>query len=85
MAATPSEKMYFGGVEGGSTASNMIILDEQGKVVAKSLGESTNHWLVGMLLFSPFHTSAEKSLACRPKSDSQPWVLNSFEHDNNSK
>lgn len=55
MAANSSEKMYFGGVEGGSTASNIIILDEKGTVVARSLGESTNHWLVGMFFFSPFH------------------------------
>ena len=47
MAVAP-EKMYFGGVEGGGTGSNLVLMDETGAVVARSEGESTNQWLVGM-------------------------------------
>ena len=42
------QKLYFGGVEGGGTGSNVIILDETGKEVGRAEGGSTNQWLVGM-------------------------------------
>ncbi|XP_065069589.1 N-acetyl-D-glucosamine kinase-like isoform X1 [Rhopilema esculentum] len=47
MAVSP-EKMYFGGIEGGGTGSNLVLIDETGAVVARSEGESTNQWLVGL-------------------------------------
>ena len=49
MSGEGQKKTYYGGVEGGGTGSNLIILDEAGKVVARSEGFSTNQWLVGML------------------------------------
>ncbi|XP_063541999.1 uncharacterized protein LOC134750693 [Cydia strobilella] len=41
-------KMYFGGVEGGATHSNLVICDETGEVVATSKGPGTNHWQLGI-------------------------------------
>lgn len=40
--------MYFGGVEGGATHSNLVICDEHGKVVGKATGPGTNHWALGI-------------------------------------
>lgn len=40
--------MYFGGVEGGATHSNLVICDEAGKVVGTSKGPGTNHWQLGI-------------------------------------
>lgn len=48
MGSEVQKKMYFGGVEGGGTASNVVILDETGKEVSKAEGGSTNQWLIGM-------------------------------------
>ena len=48
MGSEVQKKMYFGGVEGGGTGSNVILLDETGKEVARAEGSSTNQWLVGM-------------------------------------
>ncbi|XP_047539622.1 serine protease HTRA2, mitochondrial-like [Vanessa atalanta] len=41
-------KMYFGGVEGGATHSNLVICNEYGKVVGKARGPGTNHWALGI-------------------------------------
>ncbi|XP_045539882.1 serine protease HTRA2, mitochondrial [Papilio machaon] len=43
-----SGKMYFGGVEGGATHSNLVICDETGKVVGQAKGPGTNHWALGI-------------------------------------
>ncbi|OWR50989.1 hypothetical protein KGM_208208 [Danaus plexippus plexippus] len=40
--------MYFGGVEGGATHSNLVICDQTGKVVGRSKGPGTNHWSLGI-------------------------------------
>ncbi|KAJ8715536.1 hypothetical protein PYW07_010018 [Mythimna separata] len=40
--------MYFGGVEGGATHSNLVICDETGKVVGRTKGPGTNHWTLGI-------------------------------------
>ncbi|CAH0697163.1 unnamed protein product [Spodoptera exigua] len=40
--------MYFGGVEGGATHSNLVICDETGKVVGRAKGPGTNHWTLGI-------------------------------------
>ncbi|EDO42704.1 predicted protein [Nematostella vectensis] len=46
--ADKKEKVYFGGIEGGGTSSIAVIFDSNGKIVGRSEGEGTNHWLVGM-------------------------------------
>eukprot|EP00116_Pleurobrachia_bachei_P008217 sb/3468479/ len=38
----------YGGVDGGGSGSRFSILDNEGRVVAKSDGECTNQWLVGI-------------------------------------
>lgn len=43
-----SEVMYFGGVEGGATHSNLTICDGTGKVVGTAKGLGTNHWTLGI-------------------------------------
>ncbi|CAH0597773.1 unnamed protein product [Chrysodeixis includens] len=40
--------MYFGGVEGGATHSNLVICDESGRVVGRAKGPGTNHWTLGI-------------------------------------
>ncbi|CAB3223061.1 unnamed protein product [Arctia plantaginis] len=40
--------MFFGGVEGGATHSNLVICDETGRVVGKAKGLGTNHWVLGI-------------------------------------
>lgn len=40
--------MYFGGVEGGATHSNMVICDNTGRVVGRAEGPGTNQWALGM-------------------------------------
>ncbi|CAH0720993.1 unnamed protein product, partial [Brenthis ino] len=42
------EPMFFGGVEGGGTHSNLVICDEEGQVVGKARGPGTNHWALGI-------------------------------------
>ncbi|XP_062500922.1 N-acetyl-D-glucosamine kinase-like [Corticium candelabrum] len=39
---------YYGGVEGGATASRTVILSSRGDVVGRSEGAATNHWLIGI-------------------------------------
>ena len=41
-------KKYFGGIEGGGSCSNMVLIDGNGKVVGRSEGLGTNHWLIGI-------------------------------------
>ncbi|KAL4711591.1 hypothetical protein ACJJTC_003608 [Scirpophaga incertulas] len=43
-----SNIMYFGGVEGGATHSNLIICDSTGKVLGTARGLGTNHWILGI-------------------------------------
>ncbi|XP_020624472.1 N-acetyl-D-glucosamine kinase-like [Orbicella faveolata] len=47
MAAVP-DNLYFGGIEGGGTGSTAIILSSDGKIVGRSTGQGTNHWLIGL-------------------------------------
>ena len=35
----------YGGVEGGATHSNMVIVNEAGDIVGQSDGGGTNHWV----------------------------------------
>ncbi|VVC90036.1 unnamed protein product [Leptidea sinapis] len=44
-----TDKMkYFGGVEGGATHSNLVICDENFRVIGRSKGPGTNHWIMGI-------------------------------------
>ena len=38
----------FGGLEGGGTSSKLVLLDVDGKVLARAEGGATNHFVVGM-------------------------------------
>lgn len=38
---------YFGGIQGGGTASDAVILDQSGRIVGTSTGPCTNPWQVG--------------------------------------
>lgn len=40
--------ILYGGIEGGTTNSRMVIIDEQGKLLGASEGPHTNHWLLGL-------------------------------------
>ncbi|XP_072936185.1 uncharacterized protein [Epargyreus clarus] len=40
--------MYFGGVEGGATHSNLVICDQTGMVRGRAKGLGTNHWTIGI-------------------------------------
>ncbi|KAI5632152.1 badF/BadG/BcrA/BcrD ATPase family domain-containing protein [Phthorimaea operculella] len=40
--------MYFGGLEGGATHSNLVICDSAGEVVGRAKGPGTNHWHMGI-------------------------------------
>ena len=46
-----AKENFFGGVEGGGTGSNMVIVNSSGTVVGRSTGDATNHWLIGIVLF----------------------------------
>ncbi|CAG4961418.1 unnamed protein product [Parnassius apollo] len=43
-----SGTMYFGGVEGGATHSNLVICDRNGEVLGQAKGPGTNHWALGV-------------------------------------
>nr|XP_049704983.1 serine protease HTRA2, mitochondrial-like [Helicoverpa armigera] len=40
--------MFFGGIEGGATHSNLVICDQLGRVVGRAEGPGTNHWTLGI-------------------------------------
>ncbi|XP_073963332.1 serine protease HTRA2, mitochondrial-like [Choristoneura fumiferana] len=59
-------KMYFGGVEGGATHSNLVICDETGKVLSTAEGPGTNHWALGIeectnRILKMLHTAKENA------------------------
>ncbi|XP_028158310.1 uncharacterized protein LOC114351337 [Ostrinia furnacalis] len=43
-----TDVMYFGGVEGGATHSNLVICDGTGQVLGTASGPGTNHWTLGI-------------------------------------
>lgn len=43
---TDSQLKYFGGIEGGGSCSNMVVIDSRGEIVGTSKGLGTNPWLV---------------------------------------
>ncbi|XP_045188508.2 N-acetyl-D-glucosamine kinase-like [Mercenaria mercenaria] len=43
-----SNFQYFGGLEGGATHSKFVLYRSDGQVVARSEGEGTNQWLIGL-------------------------------------
>ncbi|XP_046842752.1 N-acetyl-D-glucosamine kinase-like isoform X2 [Xenia sp. Carnegie-2017] len=45
---TSMEELYFGGIEGGGSSSNIVIVNASGHVIGKAEGLSTNHWLIGI-------------------------------------
>ena len=47
-------KQYFGGCEGGASHSKVVILDQDGKLLAQEEGEGTNQWIVGTESFLVF-------------------------------
>ncbi|KAK2572390.1 N-acetyl-D-glucosamine kinase [Acropora cervicornis] len=47
MAGAASE-LFFGGIEGGGTGSTTIILSKEGKILSRSTGLDTNHWVIGL-------------------------------------
>jgi len=43
------KQTYYAGVEGGSSASNLVLLDRDGKILGKSVCDGgTNPWLIGI-------------------------------------
>ncbi|RDD42386.1 N-acetyl-D-glucosamine kinase [Trichoplax sp. H2] len=38
---------FYGGIEGGGSTSNMIIMDSTGQIIGRSYGTGTNPWLIG--------------------------------------
>ncbi|XP_019865263.1 N-acetyl-D-glucosamine kinase [Aethina tumida] len=42
------QSIIVGGIEGGATHSNAVLLNESGAIIAKSVGPGTNHHLIGM-------------------------------------
>ena len=47
-------KQYFGGCEGGASHSKVVILDQDGRLLAQEEGEGTNQWIVGTESFLVF-------------------------------
>ena len=47
-------KQYFGGCEGGASHSKVVILDQDGNLLAQEEGEGTNQWIVGTESFLVF-------------------------------
>ncbi|XP_075238813.1 N-acetyl-D-glucosamine kinase-like [Convolutriloba macropyga] len=47
MADVP-DKVYYAGVEGGGSHSEIVVLDEQGNTVAEAVGTESNVWVIGV-------------------------------------
>jgi len=47
-APRPAGEVLFGGVEGGGTKSDAIIINQHGEILGRAEGKGTNQWLVGM-------------------------------------
>ncbi|CAK1541164.1 unnamed protein product [Leptosia nina] len=80
----------FGGVEGGATHSNLVICDETGKVVSRSKGLGTNHWILGIeecakRIIQMVHTAKDEADIPRDRPlDSLGLTLSGCEQDSSN-
>ena len=46
-----SEKLYFGGCEGGASHSILVIVDQHGNIIGEAEGGGTNQFIIGKVNF----------------------------------